>query len=157
MSNFHIRIAGDDLTFCASHFITLENGECERLHGHTYHVAAEAFGPLGDSRYVVDFVAARRALQEILAELDHRVLLPAKHPAIRLKIGPDEIEAVFADRRWVFPAGDCRPLPMANTTSELLAEYIGRRWKAALNWPGRIRIELDEGAGCTAVCEIGQE
>ena len=33
--------------------------------------------------------------------------------------------ATFADRRWVFPSGDCRLLPVANTTAELLAAYIG--------------------------------
>ena len=44
-SDFHIRIADDDLVFCAAHFITLEGGGCERLHGHTYRVAAEVHGP----------------------------------------------------------------------------------------------------------------
>ena len=41
MSNFIIRIAGDDLLFSASHFITFEGGGCEALHGHDFHVAAE--------------------------------------------------------------------------------------------------------------------
>ena len=153
MPDFHIRIAGDDLAFSAGHFITLENGTCERLHGHTYHVAAEVFGPLNDNRYVVDFIAVRHALQGILGELDHRVLLPTQHPTIQIKTRSDEVEATFADRRWVFPADDCLLLTVANTTSELLAEYIGKRLAAALGSLGRVRIELSEGTGCTAVCE----
>lgn len=155
MSDFHIRIAGDDLTFSAGHFITLENGTCERLHGHTYHVVAEVFGPLNDSHYVADFIAVRRALQDILAKLDHRVLLPTQHPTILTETRSDEVEATFDGRRWVFPADDCLLLPVANTTSELLAEYIGKRVAATLGSLDRVRIELDEGSGCTAVCEIG--
>jgi 6-pyruvoyltetrahydropterin/6-carboxytetrahydropterin synthase len=162
MSDFHIRVAGDELSFAAAHFITLENGECEALHGHTFHVAAEMFGPLNTAGYVVDFVAVRRALRIILAELDHRVLLPSEHPALRLTIHDRnrvrEVEVQSVDRRWIFPQDDCRLLPLANTTSELLAEYIAKCLAAAIGRPGdsslRICVELSEGAGATAVCEF---
>jgi 6-pyruvoyltetrahydropterin/6-carboxytetrahydropterin synthase len=156
---FHIRIAHDDLVFCAAHFITLEGGACERLHGHTYRVAAEVYGPLNDCQYVVDFLVVRNALKEIVAGLDHRVLLPTQHPAIRLSSRPGEVEATFADRRWVFPQDDCLLLPMANTTTESLAQYVGERLAAAIGLscgvsPARVRIEIGEGAGCAAVCDL---
>ena len=51
MPNFHVRIANDDLVFSAGHFITLGGGRCERLHGHTYRVAAEVSGPAHCSTY----------------------------------------------------------------------------------------------------------
>ena len=41
--------------------------------------------------------------------------------------GEDEVEVTFEDRRWVFPRGDCVLLPVANTTAELVARYIGKR------------------------------
>jgi 6-pyruvoyltetrahydropterin/6-carboxytetrahydropterin synthase len=159
MADFHIRVAGDELVFSAGHFITLENGHCERLHGHTYHVAAEVFGPLDDSQCVVDFIAVRNALKAILAELDHRVLLPMQHAAIRISSQAAEVEATFADRRWVFPKGDCLLLPIANTTTEVLAQYVGERLSAALKSlgmasPNRLRIEIGEGTGCSAVCDL---
>lgn len=159
MAEFHIRVAGDDLVFSAGHFVTLEDGTCERLHGHTYRVAVEVFGPLNDSRYVIDFVAVRNALKAVIAELDHRVLLPTQHSAILVSSRATAVEAAFGDRRWVFPKDDCLLLPMANTTTESLARYVGERLSASLESLGpaaanRLRIEIGEGTGCSAVCDL---
>ncbi len=71
-------------------------------------------------------------MREITTELDHYVLLPTQHPQIRVEDNGREVTATFAERRWVFPSGDCRLLPVANTTAELLAAYIGKRLFAAL-------------------------
>ena len=46
MPEFHIRVAGDEMVFDAAHFITTAEG-CERLHGHSYRVAAESVWPAG--------------------------------------------------------------------------------------------------------------
>jgi len=156
MPEFHVRVAGDDLAFSAGHFITLEDGSCERLHGHTYRVAVEVFGPLDASECVVDFVAVHQATKSIVGELDHRMLLPTKHPVIRVESRSGEVEARFGERRWLFPAGDCLLLPMANTTTERLAEYIGRRLLDALHPQviDRLRVEVSEGAAYSAVCTL---
>jgi 6-pyruvoyltetrahydropterin/6-carboxytetrahydropterin synthase len=157
MSVFHVRVASDDLVFSAGHFITLPNGACEPLHGHTYRVAAEVWGPLDDSHCVVDFGAVCDALKTIVGQLDHRVLLPAEHPAIEVRRQAEEVEVRWADRRWAFPEDDCRLLPVANTTTELLAQYVCGRLVEALKQsgvsPDRVRIEIGEGTGCAAVCE----
>jgi len=158
MPDFHVRVANDDLVFSAAHFITFEGGACERLHGHTYRTAAEVSGPLNQSQYVVDFLALQAALRTIVAELDHRTLLPADHPALRVSAVGDQIEAVFGDRRWTFPQDDCLVLPMPNTTSERLAQYIAGRLQAALAGLGasvaRLRVEIDQCAGARAVCAL---
>jgi 6-pyruvoyltetrahydropterin/6-carboxytetrahydropterin synthase len=160
-SPFCVRIASDDLTFCAAHFITFEDGRCERLHGHTYHATAEVSGLLNDSRYVVDFLVVRDALKRILAELDHRMLLPAQHPHIRVESRDGRFEGTFADRRWLFPQDDCLLVPIANTTTELLAEYIGEKLAAAIKQssgdsPLRLRIEIGEGSGFAAICDLSR-
>jgi 6-pyruvoyltetrahydropterin/6-carboxytetrahydropterin synthase len=159
MPNFRVRIANDDLVFSAGHFITLGGGKCERLHGHTYRVAAEISGPLDAEQCVVDFLALRNALKAVVAELDHRMLLPTRHPAIRVSCRSGQVEVTFADRRWVFPEDDCLLLPVANTTTEMLAQYVGERLLAALGPLGgsmssRVRIEIGEGGGAAAVCEL---
>ena len=159
MPSFHIRIASDEMVFSAGHFITLEGGHCERLHGHTYRVSAEIHGPLNEEQYVVDFLAAESALKAILDKLDHRMLLPTGHPTIRVSSRAGEVEVAFAERRWVFPEGDCRLLPMANTTTELLAQYVAERLMATLaalgsGTPRMVRVEIGEGAGATGVCEL---
>jgi len=162
MQNFHVRIATDDLVFSAAHFITLEGRTCERLHGHNYRVAAEVHGPLDENHCVVDFLLLRDTLRAIIHELDHHVLLPTEHPLIHLAADGREIEVTFAHRRWVFPRDDCLLLPIGNTTTELLARYIGRRLLVELESrtgtrPELLRIELGESHGTSAVCQLRGE
>jgi len=159
MERYHVLVHGDELAFSAAHFITYGGGECERLHGHNYRVSAEVHGPLDENHYVVDFVALRETLKGVLGELDHRVLLPAQHPRIRIAADDREVTAAFEDRRWVFPRSGCLLLPVANTTAELLARWIGERLHRALEAqtgtrPARIRVAVEESFGQTAVCEI---
>ncbi len=159
MERYHVRVSSDDLFFSAAHFITFRGGECERLHGHDFRVAAELEGRLDENQYVVDFLALRDTLKAILAEnLDHRVLLPTGHPLIRIVSRDREVEVTFADRRWVFPRGDCVQLPISNTTTELLARYIGtelltRLLKPSGASPVRMRIEVEESYGQSACYE----
>jgi len=147
---FYVRIAKAEHVFSAGHFITFGEG-CERVHGHNYHVAAEVEGPLDDNHLVIDFLLVRAKLGAIVAQLDHYMLLPTVHPQIRVSDDGREVTATFGDRRWVFPSGDCRLLPVPNTTSELLAAYIGKRLLAELLSQGakidRLQLEVDECDG----------
>lgn len=156
---YHVRITKDYLVFSAAHFITFNGNVCERLHGHNYRVAAEVFGPLDENQYVIDFIALRDTLHALVLELDHHVLLPTDHPLIRVTADETSVEAVFEERRWVFPRGDCVLLSVPNTTAEMLARYLGRRLLAELaargmSRPQRVRIEVDECEGQSAVCEM---
>jgi 6-pyruvoyltetrahydropterin/6-carboxytetrahydropterin synthase len=88
------------------------------------------------------------------------MLLPTGHPLIRVTAGETEVETIFTPdgRRWIFPRGDCRLLPVANTTAELLAAYIGRELKLALESRSgleepHLRVELDECDGQLAIWE----
>lgn len=160
--SYHVRVTKDYLVFSAAHFITFAGGVCERLHGHNYRVTAEVFGPLDENHYVIDFIALRDALHAIVLELDHHMLLPTSHPQIRVTADDTSVEAVFEDRRWVFPRCDCILLPVPNTTAELLARYIGRRLLDDLEAktdqrPQRLRIAVDECEGQMGVCELTGE
>jgi len=155
--SYRVRIAKAEHVFSAAHFITYE-GRCERLHGHNYRVAAEVAGELNADHLVVDFLAVRAALREIIASLDHYVLLPTGHEQLAVVEVGDEVEVTFDTRRWIFPRGDCRLLPVANTTAELLSAYIGRELKLALESrlgieEPRLRVELDECDGQLAIWE----
>jgi 6-pyruvoyltetrahydropterin/6-carboxytetrahydropterin synthase len=159
MCDFHIRVAGDDLVFCAAHFLVASDGACERLHGHSYRLAAEIRGPLDQNQCVADFVAVRGALKAIVAELDHRTLLPSQHAVLRVVAREGGIEASAPGRRWIFPEKDCLLLPLANTTTELLARYVGERLLASPVFPQGgggylLRIEVGEGAGSSAAFEM---
>jgi len=156
---FHVRIAKDYLVFSSAHFITYNGDVCEPLHGHNFRVAAEVAGPLDENYYVVDFVALTARLKELVAELDHRVLLPTEHPLIRVTADDTEVEARFRQRRWVFPRGDCALVPVANTTAELLARHLARRLAESAsaltaNRLTMVRIEVDECNGQLGVCQL---
>ena len=153
---YRVRIAKAEHVFSAAHFITFGES-CERLHGHNYHVAAEFQGPLDENQLVIDFLLVRAKLREIVAELDHYVLLPTQHPHMRVEDDGREVTATFGDRRWIFPSGDCRLLPVANTTAELLAAHIGARLLASLQPESEkfshVRVELDECDGQIGIWE----
>lgn len=160
--SYHIRLAKDHFVFSAAHFITFNGDICERLHGHNYRVEAEIFGPLDENHYVIDFIAARDALQALCVELDHHMLLPTTHPLIHVAEQDREVEVTFEDRRWVFPREDCILLPIPNTTTELLARHLGRRLLDDLEQgtgvrPAKLRISVDENYGQWGVCDLDGE
>jgi 6-pyruvoyltetrahydropterin/6-carboxytetrahydropterin synthase len=159
--DYHVRIEKDALVFSAGHFITFAGNICERLHGHNYRVAAEVSGPLDENHYVVDFIALRDTLAAIVKELDHYMLLPTRHPAIRVTANDCEVEATFEARRWVFPRGDCVLLDVPNTTAEMLAQHIGLRLLGGLQalgiaTPESIQIEVDECYGQVGMYRWGR-
>ena len=159
---YRVRVTKDHLVFSAAHFITYAGNVCERLHGHNWRVAAELIGPLDENRYVFDFIALRDALQKIVDELDHRMLLPTLHRSIHIHESQREVEVNFEDRRWVFPREDCVLLPVQNTTAEELAHWIGNRLQtdianSELSLIESIRIEVEENFGQWAICELPVE
>jgi 6-pyruvoyltetrahydropterin/6-carboxytetrahydropterin synthase len=156
---YWVRLDKENLVFSAGHFITYNGGECERLHGHNYRVAVSVYGPLDENHYVIDFIALRDSLQEVIDELDHHMLLPTGHPLISVETSDGEVTVRFEDRRWVFPHCDCVLLPIRNTTTELLARYIGERLIELVQARtgerlSRVRVEVDENFGQWGGCEL---
>jgi 6-pyruvoyltetrahydropterin/6-carboxytetrahydropterin synthase len=156
---YRVRVTKDHLVFSAAHFITFNGNICERLHGHNWRTAVELTGPLDENSYVFDFIALRDRLQEIVNQLDHRVLLPTEHKAIRVTESEREVEATFEDRRWIFPREDCVLLPVANTTAELIARWIAGELRPVVEAQegasiSTIQVEVEENFGQWAICEL---
>jgi 6-pyruvoyltetrahydropterin/6-carboxytetrahydropterin synthase len=154
MSNerYRVIVTKDHLVFSAAHFITFNGNICERLHGHNWRVAVEVEGQLDENGYVYDFIALRDATQRIVLELDHRMLLPTEHPLIQVTSDDREVTARFEDRRWVFPKDECVLLPVANTTAELIARWMGQRLKTAItkstgHQVDTLRVDVEENFG----------
>lgn len=150
--SYYVEIEKEEFIFSAAHFITFNGDICERLHGHNYGVRCRIEAELDENQYVYDFIAIRDSLRKICSELDHYVLLPDSHQQIVVTSKSQEVEVVFKDRRWIFPKGDCRILPVSNTTVELLAKYIGgsllsQLKERKLNLPPLIEIGVDENNG----------
>lgn len=155
---FRVLLQKEQLVFSAAHFITFAGDICECLHGHNYGVKAEVEGPLDDNQYVVDFIAFRDNLAEIVKQLDHHVLLPDRHPLIQVQQCEHEVITTFREKRWVFPSEDCKILPIGNTTAEQLAWWIANQLKERLhqsaphlNW---LEVSVDENHGQWGHCRI---
>lgn len=151
--------------FSASHFIVFENGFCEPLHGHNFHVEATLDAPLNESGYAVDFLLVNKALEEILQPWCERLLLPSKNKGFSIEKKGSQFEISYTQPDgtplfWSIPAEHCVLLNVVNTTAELLAQTIAKLlWKrlspeTPLNW---LEIRLEETQGCAAVCRIPPE
>ena len=157
-----IRFENDSLYFSASHFITFGDPEkVEALHGHNFRLKAEVAGPINRRAYVVDFIVAFDALKRICESLSHKVLLPRDHPYIKIKQMDGIIRVSMPPLSWSFPEEDTLTLPVRNTTTEALAEYVAQLFRGALEGDGAfeypstqytITIELEESPGMWAVC-----
>ena len=153
-----VRVTKDYLVFSSGHFITFNGGECERLHGHNYRAAVEVEGGLDEDHYVFDFIALRDLTRAITDELDHRMLLPTGSELIRVEEDGPNWRVRYRDRHWSFPRDECVLLPVANTTAELLADYIAGRLLRALAdrglpAPEVLRVEVEECFGQAATTE----
>ncbi len=152
MSAYRVRVEKDHTVFCAGHFITYDDHQCEPLHGHNYRAAAELEGSLDDNFYVFDFTRLKRLLKDIVDQLDHRMLLPTRSDRIRVEEDGDQVVATYKEKRYVFPRSDVVLLPIPNTTAEMLARWIGGRLRESLGEAQlvgltAIQVEVEESFG----------
>jgi len=155
---FRVSVSRDDQVFAAAHFISLPGHRCEALHGHNYRAGVVIEGGLEpEAWFVYDFVALKKLLRRLTAELDHRVLLPQSNPTIEVRQeGQTVTVAVAGQPRYTFPATDCVQLPIPNTTVEMLAEYLAGRVRDELRAAGAkhlrsIQLEVEENFGQSAI------
>lgn len=157
MLTYNVRVTKDYLVFSAGHFITFNRDQCERIHGHNYRVAVEAAGPLDENGYVIDFIALLEMSKALVAELDHRMLLPDGTGLIKLVDEGDNWRLAFETRRWSFPKPECVVLPIPNTTTELIARWFLERLARAIEArgmarPERLAVEVEENFGQVGRC-----
>ena len=124
MKRFSIKVDKEYFNFGSAHFLLFPDGTREELHGHNYQVSVEVWGELGVGDVVVDFIPFKPIVKRCCDELDHRTLLPRDSRWLRIVESEREIEVHHGDDRFVFPRRDVRVLPIPNTSSERLAEYL---------------------------------
>lgn len=61
--------------FEAAHNLTDYEGDCEKLHGHSYHLEVTIKGEVGRNGFVKDFKDIERTVREkVISKLDHSYL-----------------------------------------------------------------------------------
>ena len=85
-------------SFASAHQLREYQGQCENLHGHNWKVEAVVEGRELDNRgLLLDFKELKRALKEVLEELDHRFL--NDHPFFQKNNPTSENLASFIFKR----------------------------------------------------------
>jgi len=158
MSSFRIEVSKDYTIFAAAHFVTYDGDQIEPLHGHNYRAAAAVEGDLDENSYVANFSILKRALRSVCDHLDHHMLLPSDNPLLDIRHEGDAFVVNGGGKSYRFPAADVIQLPIRNTTSELLAEWIEGEVEAALRSAGGLRpglralvVEVEESFGQRAI------
>ena len=149
-----IRVEKEYHKFSAAHFLIFEDGSAERLHGHNYRVAVEVGTRRGRHGMVVDFNEVKPRITTILDRLDERFLIPGHHPEVTTEREPDGACCIrYRDRRYVAPAEDVVVLPIVNTSSENLADWIAHELLESIRTElpdlnlCRLEVAVEETAG----------
>ncbi len=156
---FEITVRGDRLAFAAAHFLTYGGGQCEAVHGHNYRVEVTVRGGLDEHGLVLDFLVLREAIERLIGPLDHRTLIAGRSPHLEMEEKGDDLVVRTEARDIVLPVRDVVVLPIANTSAELMAEYLARGVAervadAAPRRPSLVVVEVEESPGLTGRCRL---
>jgi 6-pyruvoyltetrahydropterin/6-carboxytetrahydropterin synthase len=149
-----VSVAKESIGFSAAHFLTLRGHVCERLHGHNYRVHVTVEGEVDPATgFVVDFAVLKHTLRRLVEPMDHRLLVPAANPELRLR---EEGDALIVDYEWPdwlrAPRAHVCLLPVRHTTAEVLARHLADaalselRSEAAPGLRG-LELEVEESPG----------
>lgn len=165
MSDYAIRVYKQYFNFASSHFMFFENGSREPLHGHNYKVSVRGDSPRLTGDMVFDFLNIKPIVRTLCNSLDHKLLLPQFNP--HLKILEDSVlsnyKLVLADKgEMSIPQSDILILPIANTSAELLAQYlameINKETKQKYNFYfSTLEVEVEETPGQSAIFILREE
>lgn len=118
-----VEIGRGEFRFPAAHS-GLHDGAFETLHGHTFQVSLRLSGTADGAGMLVDFRMLKKALRETLAPLRRRTLMPGNAPAVHLRRDGGSISISDGAKCYVLPAQDVTVLPVINTSTEALANYL---------------------------------
>ncbi len=150
---FSIEVNKDYFNFASAHFLIFADGRRERLHGHNYQVSIAVEGELDKAGVLVDFITFKPLVKKVCDALDHRTLIQGKSSLLKVRSGRKDVEVIYGSQRIVLPRQDVLLLPIANTSTELLAEYLAAQLRRRIprHFPGakiqRIEVSVEESRG----------
>ncbi|MFX0093489.1 MAG: 6-pyruvoyl tetrahydropterin synthase family protein [Candidatus Hodarchaeota archaeon] len=136
-----------DLGFSAAHFL-VSMGKCNRIHGHNYHVTLTLEGTMdAEATVLVDFAEVKTKLQGILAEWDHKILIPSKSKDLTIRTTGESIEITTRDDRYfLLPKDDVLFIDFPAASCEYLTMGIYKKVKNL--WPNfDIQVIVEETPG----------
>ena len=123
---FSIEVAKDYFNFASAHFLIFADGEREPLHGHNYQVSVAMEGELDGAGIVLDFTSFKPLVKRVCDDLDHRTLIQTASPILKISRNARSVQIVYKKQKLLLPRNDVILLPLMNTSTELLAEYVAQ-------------------------------
>jgi 6-pyruvoyltetrahydropterin/6-carboxytetrahydropterin synthase len=154
---FRIEVAKDYFNFASAHFLIFADGQREALHGHNYQVSVQMEGELDRAGVVLDFIRFKPLVKRVCDDLDHRTLIQSQSPALKIEKKNRSVWVKYKNQQIVLPEEDVILLPLANTSTELLGEYIARqlRTRVRRQFPGAqiryIEVGVEEARSQRAI------
>ena len=152
MSSIEIDGGYSGIRFSACHFIP-RHEKCSRLHGHSYIVHLRLEGDIDENGMVMDFVILKKMLKQMMNEMDHMILLPAKSDIVHLEEKDGLVHVECNGKRYMFPRMDVVLLDIPTTTAEEMTKMMTERMVREVDFPKNVRsvsVGLDEERGQTA-------
>lgn len=149
--SFVIQLAKQSFKFSATHFTLFSEERAEALHGHNYYVKVSVqFKSLDpDTGLAAEFSDLKMLIKKCCDQLDEKVLIPSQSPHLQIGEVDKNIELRFNHKFYSFPKEDCEVLPIVNTSSECLAQWVHQNL-----WPDfkkmgatALRVTLQETQG----------
>ena len=112
--------------FSISHFL-VGFDKCDRLHGHNYGLKIRVTYNSDDPVYTADFRIINKWIKEIIARLDHNILLPggSNHIVIESVMDHQNWQVTIKEKKYSFPKKDVIILKdFDQITAENLSIYI---------------------------------
>ena len=164
MATTSLHLFKQDFKFSAAHFLIFDEARAERLHGHNYQVKVRcnisADMDYAQQGFAVDFAQLKLLIRQRLKLWDEMVLLPEKHPDMKMQIAGSNLEVKFRDRFYSFPANEVVRLSVTNTSVENLSRLLGESLRQDFERIGimakisSIRVYVEESAGQGAATQI---
>ncbi len=129
---FAVEVAKDYFNFASAHFLIFANGARERLHGHNYQVSVAMEGETDRAGVVLDFTSFKPLVKRVCDDLDHRTLIQAASPILKINRRGKAIAILYKKEKLWLPKNDVILLPLTNTSTELLAEYVAGHIRRAV-------------------------
>jgi len=123
---FQVHLSKERFKFSSSHFTLFSEDKAEALHGHNYQVEVvlefKKISP--EAGLAAEFHSLKVCLDETLADLDEKVLIPSLSPFLDIGETETNIEVKFHNKFYSFPREDCLVLEVVNTSSECLSQWL---------------------------------
>jgi 6-pyruvoyltetrahydropterin/6-carboxytetrahydropterin synthase len=119
-----VQLDRNDMKFSSAHFTIFSATERERLHGHNYQVCSKITAEINNDGITYDYSLSRRQILDLCKFLHEYMLLPQYSPHLDIVEQGEYIEVTHNKRKMFFLKDEVRILPIANVTSECLAQWF---------------------------------